>query len=118
MSAFQILDSAGVPVTLHSLDLEVCALIGNDVDDKYYCLLAKESELEKADFVMLIPSWYDIIGWMIAYEGKSFEDIINHLKRDLPKESADVLVRQKYPGLMLVLDTWIAKGYVAKQVKE
>ena len=42
MNAFQILDKNNLPISINTLDKEVCELVGNEVDEKYYCRLGKK----------------------------------------------------------------------------
>lgn len=126
MNAFQILDNQGNPVTIGQLDREVCELTGNEVDAKHYCPLGNIKDHEsRMKFVFNTSNWYDTIGWMIASENKSFQDILNYyadvMKEFIGKIDEDgnvITLEVIYPYHTLVLNTWINKGYVAKQIIE
>jgi len=124
MNAFQILDNQGNPVSIGQLDREVCELTGNEIDPKYYCKLGNikdhESEMK---FVFNTSNWYDTIGWMIASENKSLQDILDYyadiMKEYIGKIDEDgtvITLELIYPYHTLVLNTWINKGYIAKQI--
>lgn len=46
MNAFQILDKYNQPIAISRLDREVCALVGNEVDERHYCILGKREDHE------------------------------------------------------------------------
>lgn len=122
---FKILDAEGNAISIKALDKEVCDLVGVEVDPKYYCRLGKPEDFEKEiDYLFKTSNWYDTIGWMIASENKSFEDIIEYytepMKEYLGKtdENGTVITMDViYPYHMKVLKTWIAKGYQPKSVE-
>lgn len=123
MNAFQILDKDNNPISIGELDRQVCELTGNEQDKKYYCNLAKNSELKTFKEKFSVSNWYDTIGWMIASENKSLQDILDYyadvMKEYIGKidEDGTVLTLEYiYPYHTLVLNTWINKGYKAKQV--
>lgn len=130
MNAFQILDKDNNAIKINDLDREVCELTGNEVDPKEYCRLGNRKDFPEGhkgniDFIFNTYNWYDTIGWMIASEGKSLQDIIEYYK-DVMKEflgkvdeNGEVItIEYIYPYHMKVLNSWINKGYTAKQIIE
>jgi len=128
MNAFQILDREGNPISMGDLDREVCLLTGNEPDKKWYCRLGNEKDYPQTqkghiEYIFGTTNWYDSIGWMIAFENKSFEDIIQHYTDLMQKfigeidEDGEIITIEKiYPYHMAVLVSWIEKGYKAKQI--
>lgn len=123
MNAFQILDKENQPIEINELDKQVCELVGNEQDKKYYCLLGKREDYESDwAYISNTSNWYDTIGWMIA-EGKSFQDIIEYYK-DIMKEyigktdkdGTIITIEYIYPYHIKVLNHWIDSGYTAKQI--
>ena len=129
MSAFQILDASGEAISMGALDREVCELWEVPVDPKYY---AKPYPREhypvgwKGEWDYSgQPNWYDTIGWMIASENKSFQDILDYYA-DVMKEfigrqdenGVTITLEYIYPKQTLLLNTWINKGYQPKQIIE
>lgn len=125
MNSFQILDNQGNAIDINQLDKEVCELMGVEQHKKWYCTLGKrEDHPSRWEFLLRTSNWYDTIGWMIA-EGKSFEDILAYyadvMKDFIGKEdeTGNILTLETiYPYHTLVLNTWISKGYKAKQIIE
>lgn len=124
MNAFQILDQDNNPISMGKLDRQVCELTGNEVDTKHYCKLGNikdhDSEMK---FVFNTSNWYDTIGWMIASENKSFQDILDYyagIMKDyigkVDENGVTLTLEIIYPYHTLLLNTWINKGYKAKQV--
>ncbi len=124
MNGFQILDKENNPIGINALDKEVCDMVGNEVDKKQYCRLGRREDFEKElDYVFKTSNWYDTIGWMIASENKSFQDIIDYyteiMKEFIGKKDDDgsiITIETIYPYHMKVLNTWIEKGYKTKQI--
>ena len=128
MNAFQILDKNNLPVSITTLDKEVCELVGNEVDEKYYCRLGKRSDYPdthkgKMSYLSNTSNWYDTIGRMIASEGKSFQDILDYyadiMKEYIGKQDENgniITLEYIYPYHTKVLNTWINKGYTTKQI--
>lgn len=90
MNAFQILDKDNNPISIGQLDKEVCELTGNEIDPKHYCSLGNRKDYPEGfkgdmEYHGKTSNWYDTIGWMIAYEGKSLQDIIDYYT-DIMKE--------------------------------
>lgn len=128
MNAFQILDKDNNPVSIGQLDREVCELTGNEVHPKHYCTLGNRKDYPEGfkgemEYHRRTSNWYDTIGWMIAYEAKSLQDIIDYYA-DVMKEfigqtddDGSIITLEKiYPYHLKVLNTWINKGYQAKQI--
>lgn len=129
MAAFQILDKENNAIGILELDKEVCELWGVPVHPKRY---AMENPREyypegiKGEFDFYSQSnWYDTIGWMIASENKSFEDIIEYYRETFKKfigkkDEEGNLITLEYiiPKRMLLLNTWIGKGYQPKQIAD
>ena len=127
MNAFQILDNQGKPIPINTLDKEVCEIIGNEVDPKYYCDLGRRSDYPEGmqgeiEYLRRTINWYDSIGWLIASEGLSFEGILQHyadgMKEFIGKVDEDgtvITLERIYPYHCMVLNTFINKGYTAKQ---
>ena len=130
MSAFQILDKNNNPISIKNLDEEVCKIVGNEIDEKEYCRLGKRSDYPNTnrgemDYLLRTSNWYDTIGWMIAKENKSFQDIIDYYKETMKAflgktdENGEIITIERiYPYEIKVLNTWIEKGYTAKQIIE
>lgn len=128
MNSYQILNKDGKPIAINVLDAEVCALLNVDVQVKHYCRLGKREDYpegRKGDFQYFsrTSNWHDTLGWLIAAENKSLEDIIeyytNILKEWIGKEDESggiISVDLIYPYHMKVLRSWIAKGYTTKQI--
>ena len=128
MNAFQILDKNNLPVSITTLDKEVCELVGNEVDEKHYCILGKRSDYPdthkgEMSYLSNTSNWYDTIGWMIASEGKSFQDILDYyadiMKEYIGKQDENgniITLEYIYPYHTKVLNTWINKGYTTKQI--
>lgn len=112
MNAFQILDKDGIAIPLSILDKEVCDLKGIEPDPKWYCDLEASA----------MSSWYDTIGWLIASENKSFEDIIEYFTEPMRKyigqvDNGKVITLETiYPIRIKLLNMWIEKGYTPKQI--
>jgi len=130
MSAFKILDKDDKPIPINKLDDEVASLWGFKAEDakEYAKELSREefSKDYKGCFEYASQSnWYDTIGWMIASEGKSFQDILNYysevMKDFIGQKDEDgniITLETIYPKRVLILNTWINKGYQPKQVFE
>lgn len=126
MKSFQILDKENNPISINELDKEVCELTDNEQDKKWYCPLGnKKDHKSKIDFIRKCSNWYDTIGWMIASENKSFQDILDYyieiMKEFIGKKDEDgtiITLEVIYPYHTKVLNTWINKGYKAKQIIE
>jgi len=124
MNAFQILDKDNNPISIGELDRQVCELTGNEIDKKHYCRLGNiKDHKSEMKYVFNTSNWYDTIGWMIASENKSFQDILDYyadvMKEYIGKVNEDgtiITLEYIYPYHTLVLNTWINKGYKAKQV--
>lgn len=128
MSAFQILDKNNNAIPINKLDKEVCELVGNEQDNKYYCTLGKREDYPdgfkgKWEFHSRTTNWYDSIGWMIASEGKSLQDIIDYytnvMKDFIGKKDENgviITLESIYPYHTKVLNSWINKGYTTKQL--
>lgn len=123
-NGFQILDKDGNPISINNLDKEVCEIVGNEQDKKYYCTLGRREDYkDEFDYITKTTNWYDSIGWMIAFEGKTFQQIIeyytNAMKEFIGKEDSTgqmITIEMIYPYHMKVLNNWIDKGYATKQV--
>lgn len=123
-TGFQILDKGGTPILINELDREICELLNKEYDDKYYCGLAFQREGERdLDFAFRDRNWFDTIGFLIASENKSFEEIKEVFSKPMEEflgkvdEKGNVItIESIYPGEMAVLNNWIAKGYTPKQV--
>jgi hypothetical protein len=124
MNAFQILDNQGNPLTMEQIDMEVCELTGNEVDPKHYCKLGNIKDFKsRREFAFNTYNWYDTIGWMIAADNKSFQDILDYyadsMKEFIGQKTEDgieITLEYIYPYHTKVLNSWISKGYQAKQV--
>lgn len=124
MNAFQILDKNNNPIPINLLDKEVCELTGNEIDSKSYCPLGNIKDHEsRIKFIFNTSNWYDTIGWMIASDNKSFEDILAYyadvMKEfigELDENGTIITLELIYPYHTLLLNTWINKGYKAKQI--
>ena len=121
---FQILDENNEPISMNELDKQVCELVGVEPDKKWYCKLGKREDYSsRMDYVMNAQNWYDTIGWMIAYEGRSFQQIIQYyidtMKEfigEIDEDGAVITIETIYPYHMKLLRFWIDKGYTAKQI--
>lgn len=130
MNAFQILDKNNNPVSIKKLDQQVCELTGNEVDPKWYCRLGNRKDFPQTfegeiEFLIKTYNWYDTIGWLIASENKSFQDIIDYYKDSIKEflgkkdENGEIItIEYIYPYHMKVLNYWIDKGYTTKQIIE
>jgi hypothetical protein len=124
MNAFQILNKEDQAISINELDQEVCELVGVSQDKKYYCRLGKREEFKsELDYLWKTSNWYDTIGWMIASEGKSFQDILDYYTDTMKefigqKDENDTVITLEYiyPYHTKLLTNWINKGYIAKQV--
>jgi hypothetical protein len=124
MNAFQILDKENNPISIGTLDKEVCDLMGVEPDKKWYCTLGRrEDHKTEWDYLTKTSNWYDTIGWMIASENKSFQDILDYYAEPMQKfigekdETGTVITLEYiYPYHTKVLNSWINKGYIAKQI--
>lgn len=129
MNGFQILDKEGNDILIKELDRQVCELTDNEVDLKYYCLLGNRKDYPEGhsgnwEYLRCTSNWYDTIGWMIASEGKSLNDIIDYytdIMKDFLGQKDEhgniITIEMIYPYHMKVLNHWIGLGYTAKQVK-
>lgn len=121
---FEIHDKDGKAININDLDREVCEIVGNEYDNKHYCLLGRREDHDSDfHFFSRTYNWFDTIGWMIASEGKTFEQIIEYytepMKEFLGQVAEDgtiVTIDYIYPYHMKLLRTWIAKGYQPKSV--
>lgn len=126
MNGFQILNAENAPIPINKLDEEVCEIVGVEPNKKNYCLLGKREDFKSdLDYISRCSNWYDTIGWMIASEGKSFQDVLDYyadiMKEFIGKKDEDgtiITLEYIYPYQTKLLNTWIAKGYTAKQVIE
>lgn len=128
MNAFQILNSQGQAIPINQLDQEICDLIGNPIDPKHYCLLGKREDYPDTPsgewkYLTSCPNWYDTIGWMIASENKSFEEILDFYAEPMKKfigqkdsNGVEITLEYIYPYHTKVLNTFIQKGYKPKQI--
>lgn len=126
MNAFKILDKEGVAIPINKLDEEVCNLFEIKVQPKTYCKLGKKEEFkDELEYLFRAQNWFDTIGWMIASENKSFQDILDYYA-DIMKDFIGVVdddgntitLETIYPYQTKLLNHWIEKGYIAVQVKE
>jgi hypothetical protein len=123
MNSFQILDKDNNAISINELDKEVCEIVGNEVDEECYCVLGRREDYESTwDFISKASNWYDTIGRMIA-EGKSFQDILSYyadtMKKFIGKTEEDgtvITLEIIYPYHTKLLNSWINKGYTAKQI--
>jgi len=127
MNAFQILSPDNEPIPINVLDREVCVTLGIEVDNKQYCRLGKREDYPKGikgewNYLSNCPNWYDTIGWMIA-DGKSLQGIIDYytdiMKEYIGQKNEDgtiITIESIYPYHIKLLESWISKGYVAKQI--
>jgi hypothetical protein len=124
MNAFQILDNNNNPISINQLDKEVCEMVGNEIHSKNYCLLGKREDYKSNwDYISSCSNWYDTIGWLIADTGKSLQDILVYYA-DIMKdfigevdENGNIITLEViYPYHTKVLNTWVKKGYQAKQI--
>jgi len=127
MDSFQILNKDNTPIIINKLDEEVCALWKVPVDKKSYAVeYPREhfSDDRSGAFEYASQSnWFDTIGWMAA-EGKSLQDMIDYytdIMKDyigkIDEDGTIITVESIYPKRMLLLNTWIEKGYQTKQLK-
>lgn len=124
MNAFQIIDKDNNPIPINVLDKEVCEIVGVEPDPKWYCKLSKREDYNSTwDYLTNTSNWYDTIGWMIADEDKSFQDILDYyadiMKEFIGQEDEDgtiITLEVIYPYHTKVLYSWINKGYQAKQI--
>jgi hypothetical protein len=124
MNAFQILDKNDEAIPINQLDREVCDIMEKEQDPKWYCTLGRESEYKsRIDYVLHAPNWYDTIGWMIANEGKSFQQIIEYYANVVEdfigkKDENDKIITLEdiYPHQTKLINHWINKGYTTKQI--
>lgn len=131
MNGFQILDKNNKAIPMNILDAEVAELWGfkPEVNTEY----AKEysrDHFEKGTKGCLKyyrqSNWFDTIGWTIADEGLSLQGILDKYADDFSKyigkkdsKTGEVITLETiYPKRVLLINTWIAKGYKAKQVLE
>jgi len=123
MNAFQILDKNNNAIPINKLDEEVCKIVGNEKDSKWYCTLGRREDHESNwAFISKTTNWYDSIGWMIA-EGKSFQNILAYYAEsmkefigEIDEDGTVITLEVIYPYHTKVLNSWINKGYTAKQV--
>jgi hypothetical protein len=125
----QVLNKEGIPISMNALDAEVCEIVGVAIDDNCYCRLGRRDEFPDSfegemDYLRSASNWYDTIGCMIARENKSFQDVLEYyadaMKDFIGKKDNKgnvITLETIYPYHTKVLNTWIEKGYVAKQVK-
>lgn len=124
MNAFQILNNENTPIPINKLDEEVCLIVGVEPHPKRYCLLGKREDYKSNwDYISSCSNWYDTIGWMIASEGKSLQDILDYYTDTMKEyigqkdENGNIITLEYiYPYHTKVLNTWINKGYIAKQI--
>lgn len=124
MNAFMILDKNNNPIPIKELDREVCELVGNEIDPKYYCTLGKREDFKSEWEYITCSNWYDTIGWMIA-KGKNFQEILDYYAEGMKdfigktdENGETITLEYIYPYHTKVLNTWIKKGYQPKQIKE
>lgn len=127
MSAFQILNKDGIAIPINELDKEICELWGVPIHPKRYAMenpreYYPEGNKGNYDYVSQ-ANWFDTIGYMIASENKTFEDIIEYYRDvfkefiGLKDENGELITLETIiPKRMLLLTTWITKGYQPKQV--
>ena len=124
MNAFKILDKDNNPIAINQLDKEVCEIVGNEISPKSYCLLGKREDYESEwKYISGCSNWYDTIGWMIASENKSFQDILDYYAEvmkefigDVDEDGVVVTLEYIYPYHTKLLNSWIEKGYQPKQI--
>ena len=124
MNAFQILDKDNNPISINTLDLEVCNITGNEQDSKWYCPLGNRKDYDsERKFLRYANNWYDTIGWMIAANNKSFQDILDYYADTMkefigqPDEDGSIITLEViYPYHTKLLNSWIEKGYQPKQI--
>lgn len=125
MNAFQILDRDSNAIAINTLDREICELLGNEYDNKYYAMLGRrEDHASEIDFIRRTSNWFDVLGWQIA-QGKNFEEIIATMAEDMKEylgkideNGKEITLEVIYPYHLKVLNHWINQGYQPKQVKE
>jgi hypothetical protein len=128
MNAFQILNKAGEPIPLNTLDEEVCELLDIKPHPKNYCRFGKREDYPegiKGEFAYLTKTsnWFDTIGWLIAADNKSFQEILDYyadvMKDFIGQEDHNgklITLESIYPYRTKVLKAWISKGYQPKQI--
>jgi len=124
---FQIRDTKGEAIAINTLDKEIAVLWGVECRPKRYAVRNNRDfypEGIKGDFDFASQSnWFDTIGYMIHAEGKSIQDLIDYytdvMKEYLGKTDEDgsiITIEIIYPKIMLLLNTWLNKGYTSHQV--
>lgn len=88
MNCFQLFDKEGNSPTMQELDIDICKLLGEPVDPKYYCPVFKHPSLN--------ISWYDTVGLALAC-GKSYDDIRNDFKNENVRKVVDFLESRYVP---------------------
>lgn len=122
---FKILDADGKAISIADLDKEVSEITGNPQEARRYTdLTIRKPDETNWQYISRSANWYDTIGWMIASENKSFEDIIEYYTEPMrkylgkPYEDGTICtIESIYPGHMAVLNTWISKGYKPVRVE-
>lgn len=121
MNAFQICSANGSPIALNTLDEEAANFWQVPLKDREFVSPAQS-----------IGSWYDVIGFAIAYPSSRFTKgfknakctIYNTMLSGLPLEDNDkqVLTLQKIQKITKtyfdLIDHWEQKGYTTKKVNE
>lgn len=135
----QIINKNGEKLPINKIDIEICKLLGNEVDPKRYCKLCNEEELiaktraklekdptvNKDQIGVLIewevaiqPNWFDSIGWMAANNNLSLDEIIESYRKPMEKwlgktDSDGELITMEsiYPAHMKVINYFKEKEY-------
>ena len=102
----------------------MCEIVGVEFDKKEYCRLGREEQFKShIDFLFGTSNWYDTIGWLIASENKSFEEILDYYREPMEKyigqddgKGGLMTFESIYPFHTKVIYSWMEKGYVPKQI--
>lgn len=124
MNGFQILNKEGIAIHINKIDEEICELLNKPVDKNSYCMLGNREDYKSDwEYLTRCTNWFDSIGWMIAHDGKSFEQILEHysevMKEFIGQKDENgiaITLEDIYPYHCKVLNTFISKGYKAVQV--
>jgi len=124
---FQIRDAKGEAIAINTLDKEIAVLWGVEYHPKNYAVENSRDHypdtvngsIDYADQ----PNWYDKIGYKIHSQGLSIQGVINDYKEVMVdhlgkkyKDGSVITLESIYPKVMLLLNTWLNKGYTAHQV--
>lgn len=134
MKGLRVLDKDGKALSIKQIDAEICELIGNEVDSKWYSVMVnrkefrknyieknniKSSELFDAEIAEArLPNWFDTIGYMCSNENKTLDEVVEFYRKGMekflgkPLKNGEIVTLEMiYPGELKVINYFKEQGY-------